>query len=174
MLVNNLAARLRIPPNEVKRRMKVAARLRPRRQLTGEPLPPELPLVAQAVAAGAIGEDHLRVIGRAIDMLPSAVSAADRDDVERQPGPRSPQRMTPRSSRPPPGASTSSSTPTATSMKPTAPGAADCTWARKAAMGCRGSIGFIDPETRAYLEAVTAAVRPGRHLPDGTLAEVRR
>jgi hypothetical protein len=32
--------------------------------------------------------------------------------------------------------------------------------------------GFIDPETRAYVEAVTAAVRPGRHLPDATLAEV--
>jgi hypothetical protein len=27
------------------------------------------------------------------------------------------------------------------------------------------------PETRAYLEAVTAAVRPGRHLPDATMAE---
>ncbi len=33
--------------------------------------------------------------------------------------------------------------------------------------------GFIDPETRAYVEAVTAAVRPGRHLPDGTLVETR-
>ena len=33
--------------------------------------------------------------------------------------------------------------------------------------------GWIDPETRCYVEAVTAAVRPGRHLPDGTLAEVR-
>ena len=32
--------------------------------------------------------------------------------------------------------------------------------------------GVIDPETRAYVEAITAAVRPGRHLPDGTLAEV--
>ena len=39
MLVNNLAARLRIPPKEVKRRMKTAARLRPRRQLSGPPLP---------------------------------------------------------------------------------------------------------------------------------------
>ena len=28
--------------------------------------------------------------------------------------------------------------------------------------------GYIDPETRCYVEAVTAAVRPGRHLPDGT------
>ena len=33
--------------------------------------------------------------------------------------------------------------------------------------------GWIDPETRAYVEAVTAAVRPGRHRPDGTLVETR-
>ncbi len=31
--------------------------------------------------------------------------------------------------------------------------------------------GWIDPETRSYVEAVTAAVRPGRHLPDGTIEE---
>ena len=32
--------------------------------------------------------------------------------------------------------------------------------------------GFIDPETRCYVETVTAAARPGRHLPDGTIAEI--
>ncbi len=83
VLVNSLAARLRIAPKEIKRRMKVAARIRPRRQLAGPPLAPELPLVAAAVEAGRIGEDHLRVICRAIDVLPSCVSAVDRDDVER-------------------------------------------------------------------------------------------
>src|SRR5262245_38388271 len=67
-VVNRVAARLRITPTEVKRRMKVAGRIRPRRQMTGPPLPPQLPHVAAAVAAGAIGEDHLRVIGRAIDV----------------------------------------------------------------------------------------------------------
>src|SRR5215212_2911001 len=83
VLLNSLAARLRIPPKEVKRRMKVAGRLCPRRQLSGPPLPPELRLVARAVEAGAIGEDHLRAICRAIDVLPSCVSAVDREDVER-------------------------------------------------------------------------------------------
>ena len=34
--------------------------------------------------------------------------------------------------------------------------------------------GWVDPETRAYIEASTAAVRPGRHQPDGTLAEDTR
>jgi Domain of unknown function (DUF222) len=47
-LADRLWARLRIPPKEIKRRMKLAGRLRPRRQLSGPPLPPELPLVAQA------------------------------------------------------------------------------------------------------------------------------
>jgi hypothetical protein len=32
--------------------------------------------------------------------------------------------------------------------------------------------GWLDPETRSYLEALAATVRPGRHLPDGTMAEV--
>ncbi len=31
--------------------------------------------------------------------------------------------------------------------------------------------GFIDPETRCYVEAVTAAARPGRHRPDATVTE---
>src|ERR1700754_1099568 len=82
-LVNSLAATLRIPPREVKRRMKVAARIRPRRQISSPPLPPQLPHVADAVAAGVIGEDHLRVISRAIKVLPSCVSVTDRDEVER-------------------------------------------------------------------------------------------
>ena len=112
VLVNSLAARLRIPPREVKRRMKVAARIRPRRQLCGPPLVPELELVAAAVEAGTIGEDHLRVISRAIDVLPSAVSVADRDDVEASLVREAP-RMTSRSSRPPPAALMRSSIPTA-------------------------------------------------------------
>jgi hypothetical protein len=61
--------------------MKVAARIQPRRQLCGPPLAPELELLAHAMAVGAIGEDHLRVIGRAIDRLPSCVSTTDRGDV---------------------------------------------------------------------------------------------
>ena len=81
-LADTLWARLRIPPKEIKRRMKLAGRIRPRRQLAGPPLPPELPLVAQAVEAGTIGEDHLRTIFRAMDVFPSCVSDTDRQDVE--------------------------------------------------------------------------------------------
>jgi hypothetical protein len=81
-LVNTMAARLRLPPKEIKRRIKTAARICPRRQLTGPPLPPELALVAEAMAAAMIGEDHLQVISGVLDRLPSCVSVTDRADVE--------------------------------------------------------------------------------------------
>ena len=82
VLAQSLAARLRIAPNEIKRRMKVAARISRRRQLAGPPLEAELAVVAEAVAAGAIGEDHLRVITAAMDRLPSCVSPDDRLEVQ--------------------------------------------------------------------------------------------
>ena len=31
--------------------------------------------------------------------------------------------------------------------------------------------GCVDPETRCYIETCTAAVRPGRHLPDGSIEQ---
>jgi hypothetical protein len=171
-LINSLAARLRIAPREVRRRMKVAARLRPRRQISGPPVPPELAQVAAAVAAGQIGEDHLRVICRSIDVLPSCVTATDRDDVE------------------------ASLVREATKSDADIVAAvgrrideifnpdgdydeADRARRRGLLLGRQGRdgmsrlAGYIDPETRAYLEAVTAAVRQGRHLPDGTLAQTR-
>ena len=171
-LADTLWARLRIPPKEIKRRMKLAGRIRPRRQLAGPPLPPELPLVAQAVEAGTIGEDHLRTICRAMDVLPSCVSDTDRQDVEaslvreaskndveivKAAGRRIDEIFNPDGHY----------------------DEADRARRRCLHLGPQGPdgmsalSGWIDPETRCYVEAVTAAVRPGRHLPDGTLAEVR-
>src|ERR1700733_14101520 len=59
---STLWARLRITPNEITRRFKLAVRIRPRRSLTGPTLAPELPELAAAVEAGAIGDDHIRAI----------------------------------------------------------------------------------------------------------------
>ena len=167
IVVNSLAARLRIPPSEVKRRMRVAARIQPRRQLTGPALAPELRLVAAALEAGTIGEDHLRVICRALDTLPSCVSPMDRDDVQ-----ASLLRQASKSD--------------AEIVKAVARrieeifnpdgdyDEADRARRRGVTLGQQGRdgmsrlSGFIDPETRCYVEAVSAAVRPGRRLPDGT------
>lgn len=171
-LIDRLSVRLRIPPREIKRRMKVAGRLRPRRQLSGPPTPPELPLVAQAIQAGGIGDDHLRTICRAMDLLPSCVSATDRCDVEasllgqahkndadivRAVAQRIDEIFNPDGHF----------------------DEADRARRRGLHLSAQGPdgmsrlSGWIDPETRCYVEAITAAVRPGRHLPDGTLAEVR-
>ena len=105
-VVNSLAGRLRIAPREVKRRMKVAARIRPRRQLSGPPLPP----YHRRDAGREDREDHLRVISWA--MRWSAAWCA-----------RRPKTM-PTSFRPRPGVSMRSSTPTGISTKKTGPAAA--------------------------------------------------
>jgi hypothetical protein len=171
-LVDSLWARLRIAPTEIKRRMKMAARISPRRSLCGPPLQPELPLVADAVAAGAIGQDHLRVIGTAMDKLPSCVSVDDRVQVEAS-------------------LVRAALTSDAEIVKAAATridelfnpdgdyDEADRARRRGVVLGAQGRdgmsrlSGFIDPETRSYVEAATAAVRPGRHLPDGTIEEQR-
>jgi hypothetical protein len=169
-VVNNVAARLRIAPREVKRRMKVAARLQPRRQLSGPPLAPELPHVADAVEAGAIGEDHLRVIARAIDELPSCVSVTDRDDVERS--------LVREATKNDAEIVKALARRIDEIFNPDGDfDEADRARRRGLLLGRQGPdgmsrlSGYVDPETRAYIEAVTAAVRPGRHLPDGTMVE---
>jgi hypothetical protein len=78
-----LWARLRITPKEITRRFRLAARIRPRRSLTGPPLPPELPELADAVQAGAVGEDHIRAVCRAVDVLPASVAPNDVANAER-------------------------------------------------------------------------------------------
>jgi hypothetical protein len=169
--VDKLWARLRIAPGEIKRRMKIAERIRPRRSLSGPPLPPELPSVAAAMEAGVLGEDHLGVIVRAMNTLPSCVSATDRADVE------------------------SSLVREATKSDAEVVAAAakrideifnpdghfdekDRARRRGMVLGRQGRdgmsrfTGWIDPETRCYVEAASAAARPGRHLPDGSTEEV--
>jgi hypothetical protein len=169
-VIDSVWARLRIPPKEIKRRMKVAARIRPRRSLLGPPVPAELPLVAQAVAAGAVGEDHLRVIGTAMDKLPSCVSADDRVEVERslvREAVKNDAEIVKTAAR-----------HIDAIFNPDGDfDEADRARRRGVVMGPQGPdgmsrlSGWIDPETRCYVEAATAAVRPGRHLPDGTIED---
>jgi hypothetical protein len=169
-LIDSLWARLRIPPKEIKRRMKMAARIRPRRQLVGPPLAPDLPEVADAVAAGAIGEDHLRSITAAMDRLPSCVSADDRVEVERslvREAVKNDAEIVKAVGRHideifnPDGDFDEADRARRRGMVlgPQGPDGMSRLW------------GWIDPETRCYVEAATAAVRPGRHLPDGAIAE---
>ena len=170
MLTDRLGARLRLSSNEIKRRMKLGRRIRPKRQISGPPTPPEFAVVAEAVAAGTLGEDHLKVICGAMDRLPSCVSPQDRVEVEaslvreaakhdadfvKVVGKKIDEIFNPdghydeadRQRR------------RGVHLGPQGPDGMSRIW------------GWVDPETRCYIEASTAAVRPGRHLPDGTLAE---
>ena len=162
---DTLWARLRITPGEITRRFKLAARIRPRRSLTGPPLPAPLPELAAAVQAGDVGEDHIRAVCRAVDVLPASVSPPDVANAERrlvehagkvdakvveQLGQRIADYLNPD------GLFTDE----------------DRARRRGLHLGPQGPddmsrlSGWIDPEARAYFEAIEAAVRPGRHQPD--------
>ena len=68
-----LSERLRIGRREAAGRVRLAAELGPRRALSGQPSPAKFPLVAAAVAQGAIGDRHAALICRTITDLPDAV-----------------------------------------------------------------------------------------------------
>ncbi|MDO3403389.1 DUF222 domain-containing protein [Mycolicibacterium neoaurum] len=77
-----LRIRWRLSPAEAGRRLHEAAALGPRRALTGEPLPPLLPVVAAAQAGGLITAEHVRVLRDAMADLPGFVGLAEREMFE--------------------------------------------------------------------------------------------
>ena len=79
-----LQAMLRLSPHAVARRVAAARDLGPRVSITGEPMPPILPAVADAVTEGVLSDEQAREIGRVIEQLPSTLPIAQLDDVERQ------------------------------------------------------------------------------------------
>lgn len=165
-----LWARLRITPKEITRRFKLAARIRPRRSLTGPLLQPELPTLAAAVSAGAVGEDHIRAVCAAVDTLPASVSPADAADAER--------RLVQHSAKVDAAVVTQLGRRIADYLNPDGLfNDVDRARRRGLHLGPQGPdgmsrvSGLLDPEARAYFEAVEAAVRPGRHQPDSADGE---
>ncbi|WP_209921864.1 HNH endonuclease signature motif containing protein [Mycolicibacterium lutetiense] len=77
-----LRIRWRLSTAEASRRLGEAAELGPRRALTGEPLPPVLPVVAAAEAAGLITADHVKVLRDAVSRLPSFVDTTTAEQFE--------------------------------------------------------------------------------------------
>ncbi|KAA8963412.1 HNH endonuclease signature motif containing protein [Mycobacterium sp.] len=160
-----LCRRLRITTAEVKRRFRVAARITPRRSLIGPVLAPELPQLSAAVEAGALGDDHIAAVLHALDVLPAAVSAADRDKAERI--------LVRHATKQDAKFVTAVGNRIADCLNPDGNFSdQDRAKRRGLVLGSQGVdgmsrlSGWLDPETRAYLEAITAAIRPGRHLPD--------
>lgn len=77
-----LADRLTIRPTAASRLINDAARLGHRRALCGERLEPLWPTVAAQVRAGAIGAEHVAVIGEFFHHLPAWVGFDEREDAE--------------------------------------------------------------------------------------------
>lgn len=166
-----LAVRLRLTAGEVKRRFAIASRIRTRRSLTGQALPPELPALAAAIEAGDVGEDHIKAVCTALDRLPTAVAPADREAAER---------ALVRHAREQDSQFVAAVglqigdclNPDGTFTDEDRARRRGVVLGRQRVDGMSRISGWVDPECRAYLEAVTAAARPGRHLPAGA-SEIR-
>jgi hypothetical protein len=162
---STLWARLRITPNEITRRFKLAVRIRLRRSLTRPTLPPELPELAAAVEAGSVGEEHIRAVCRAIDVLPGSVSPGDAAIAERT--------LVEQATGVDAGIVVKLGQRIADYLNPDGLfGDDDRARCRVLHLGPQGPdgmsrlSGLLDPQARAYFEAIEAAVRPGRHQPD--------
>ncbi len=160
-----LRKRLRITANEVTRRMKLAARICPRRAFNGETLPAELPELGAAVDAGELSEEQIREVCKAMDLLPKVVDAENRAKAER---------TLVRHAR------VEDHQFVATVGKALAEELnpegffddVDRQNRRGLVLGPQGPDGmsklhgYLTPEARAYFEPIAAAMRPGHHLPE--------
>jgi hypothetical protein len=167
-----LWARLHITRGEIVRLFKLAARIGPRRSLTGPPVQPELPELAAAVQAGAVGEDHIRAICRAVDVLPACVSPTDVAEAERS--------LVYHATKLDAGVVVKLGQRIADYLNPDGLFSdEDRARRRGLRLGPQGPdgmsrlSGLLDPEARTYFEAIEAAVRPGRHQPDSAEPEER-
>lgn len=159
--------RLRITPHEINRRCKLAVRIRARRSLTGAPIPAELPALADAIEGGVVGEDHIRAVCDAIDVLPAAVAPTEITEAETA--------LVDHASRVDAAILVKLGRRIADQLNPDGKFSdkdrqrrRGLTLGRQGPDGMSKLTGLLDPQARAYFEAVDAAVRPGRHNPDGT------
>ena len=159
-----LCTRLRITTAEVRRRMQLAARLRPVLSPTGFLRPPELPALAAAVSEGAVGEDHIREVCKAVDVLPKMVSEQDKVRAEQVLVGHARCQDAPFVAE--------AGRVLADTLNPDGIfDDRDRANRRGVVLGPQGPDGMstlrgkVTPEGRAYLEAIDAAVRPGHHVP---------
>ncbi len=163
-IVDVLRSRLRITAAEVKRRMKLAARICPRRSVTGPWRPPELPVLGRAVVAGTVGQDHIDAVCKSIDLLPRHVSADDRTKVE--------EALVRHARTQDVNFVIAVGRKLAEVHNPDGffdeqdrQNRRGLTLGRQGVDGMSRLSGYLTPTARAAFEAVAAAVRPGHHLP---------
>ncbi|HEY5853795.1 MAG TPA: HNH endonuclease signature motif containing protein [Aldersonia sp.] len=161
-----LAAALHLSRAEAGKRFRTAIELAPRTSFTGEPLAPELPATAQACASGAIGDAHVQIIRRFMRDLPAGVDPETRERAEAQ--------LAEAAATLGPDALRKVADRLAAYINPDG----DCEERERArrrgiTLGDQGPdamsklSGWVDPELRAYLEAIEAKLaRPGMCNPE--------
>ncbi|MBU9763535.1 HNH endonuclease [Mycobacterium sp. TNTM28] len=163
ILVNTL----RISTSEAQARLDDAEAFGPRCAMTGEPLPPKLPVTAAAQSRGAIGVEHARVIRKFFKKLPAGVSAAARDKAEETLGDAA-TRLTPDDLK-------QVANRLSMTIDQDGPEPKDKIRGRRRGIrigeqdadGLSEVSGFVDPECRAYLMAVNSNwAAPGKCNPD--------
>ena len=161
--------RLRVTSADIKHRIAIAARIRPRRSLTGPQLPPELPQLAAVVENGDIDEGHIDAVCKGVDELPSALHHK-KDTAERI--------LVRHSKEQDSGFVAKLARDIAEELNPDTVfdeedrrRRSGLTLGPQRADGLSYLRGWVDPEARAYIETAGAAVRPGRHRPDTPIAE---
>lgn len=162
-----LVDRLRISGGDARARIKDARDLAPRPGLGGPPLPPELPRTAAAQRGGAIGTAHVRVIRRFFGELPPDIDAPTRDMAEAQ--------LVELACAARPEHVARAADRLLAYLHPDGTDVQERARRRKVFFhidspgrdGLSAGRFCVDPELRAYLEAITAALgRPGRCDPD--------
>ncbi|OHU24504.1 hypothetical protein BKG77_13550 [Mycobacteroides chelonae] len=148
-----LARHLSISTATARRRLADAAHLGPRNSFTGELLQPLLPHTARALREGRIGDEHVRIIRKFFDVLPDAIDADTRESAE--------QRLASMGTEFGPEQLRAGADRIAALINPDGRFSdVDRARMRGISIGRQGTdgmsaiSGLLDPETRAYLDAV--------------------
>ncbi|OHU62670.1 HNH endonuclease signature motif containing protein [Mycobacteroides chelonae] len=148
-----LARHLSISTATARRRLADAAHLGPRNSFTGELLQPLLPHTARALREGRIGDEHVRIIRKFFDVLPDAIGADTRESAE--------QRLASMGTEFGPEQLRAGADRIAALINPDGRFSdVDRARMRGISIGRQGTdgmsaiSGLLDPETRAYLDAV--------------------
>lgn len=148
-----LARHLSVSTATARRRLADAAHLGPRHSLTGEALQPLLPRTAHALREGRLGDEHVRIIRKFFDVLPDAIDADTRESAE--------QRLASMGTEFGPEQLRAGADRIAALINPDGRFSdVDRARMRGISIGRQGTdgmsaiSGLLDPETRAYLDAV--------------------
>lgn len=79
-----VADALRITRNAAAKLFRTAEQLATRSSVTGEPMPPELPALAAAARAGDIGDEHVQLIRSFLHHLPAGIDEGTRQQAQAQ------------------------------------------------------------------------------------------